>query len=67
MINPSSPSEFSENYYFYERLYLGFGGNIGISAFYNKYSFTLSCDISSISRLKVYPDICMFFSLGYNF
>ncbi len=76
MINPSSPSEFSENYYFYERLYLGFGGNVGISAFYNKYSFTLSCDVGypnnegtdpAYEREGTFPNICLFFSLGYNF
>jgi len=76
MINPNSPTEISENYYFYERFYLGFGGNLGLSAFYNKYSFTLSCDVgypnnegtdSAYERDGNYPNICMFFSLGYNF
>ena len=68
--DPNPPSEISEDYYFYDGIYLGFGGNLGVSAFYNKYSFTLSCDVSNLFETRFYsnyPDICMFFSLGYNF
>ncbi|MDD2192059.1 MAG: outer membrane beta-barrel protein [Bacteroidales bacterium] len=75
-IYTNPPSEISEDYYFYDDIYLGFGGNLGVSAFYNKYSFTLSCDVG-YSNYEVtsyfyesegnYPNICMFFSLGYNF
>ena len=76
-VAPNPPSKLSEDYYFYDGFYLGFGGNVGISAFYNKYSFTLSCDVgynghpNSYTELSYanynYPDICMYFSLGYNF
>lgn len=76
-VAPNPPSEVSEDYYFYDGIYLGFGGNVGISAFYNKYSFTISCDVgynghprshSEFSYANYnYPDICMYFSLGYNF
>lgn len=64
----SQPDEGTYSSYFYDSPFgLLYGANVGISTFYNKYSFTLSCDISSISRLRKYPDICLFFSLGYNF
>jgi hypothetical protein len=64
----TQPTEGTFTSYFYDYPFgLLFGANAGLSAFYNKYSFTLSCDISSISRLRKYPDICLFFSLGYNF
>jgi len=76
-VAPNPPSEVSEDYYFYDGIYLGFGGNVGISAFYNKYSFTISCDVGYNGHPRShtefsyanynYPDICMFFSLGYNF
>jgi len=73
--DPNPPSEITQDYYFYDDFYLGLGGNIGLSAFYNKYSFTISCDVGSSNKElapsyefnKSYPDICMFFSLGYNF
>lgn len=76
-IYTNPPSELSEDYYFYNGFYLGFGGNVGLSTIYNKYSFTLSCDVGynghpnnfteSFYTTNNYPDICMFFSLGYNF
>ncbi len=76
-VAPNPPSEVSEDYYFYDGIYLGFGGNVGISAFYNKYSFTISCDVGYNNHPRShtefsyanynYPDICMYFSLGYNF
>ena len=76
-VAPNPPSEVSEDYYFYDGIYLGFGGNVGISAFYNKYSFTISCDVGYNGHPRShtefsyanynYPDICMYFSLGYNF
>ncbi|MDY4789862.1 MAG: outer membrane beta-barrel protein [Bacteroidales bacterium] len=75
--DPNPPSKLSEDYYFYNGLYLGFGGNMGISALYNKYSFTLACDVGYNGHPRShtefsyanynYPDICMYFSLGYNF
>ena len=65
------PNEITSYHYFYDHhFFLDYGGNIGLSIFYNKYSFTLSCDVGSLSRSSFYsnyPDICMFFSLGYNF
>lgn len=76
MESPTSNIETSKDYYFYDDIYFGFGGNIGLSAFYNKYSFTLSCDVGYSNHPTTikfiypnnnYPDICMFFSLGYNF
>ena len=76
-VAPNPPSEVSEDYYFYDGIYLGFGGNVGISAFYKKYSVTLSCDVGYNGHPRShtefsyanynYPDICMYFSLGYNF
>ena len=73
----NTPPEFPIDYYFYDDFYLGFGGNVGLSAFYKKYSFTLSCDVGYNNHPKNttenfyfdydYPDICMYFSLGYNF
>lgn len=66
-----TPPDYPIDYYFYDDFYLGFGGNIGISAFYNKYSFTISCDAGYSNNETLsynnYPDICLFFSLGYNF
>lgn len=57
--------------------FFAIGANAGLSVFYNKFSFTYSCDIGYsneirretiiTSDLSNYPDICMFFSLGYNF
>ncbi|MDD2192057.1 MAG: porin family protein [Bacteroidales bacterium] len=66
------PNEMTSYYYFYDDYFiLTYGGNIGLSIFYNKYSFTLSCDVGSLFETRLsysnYPDICMFFSLGYNF
>ncbi|MFA7082280.1 MAG: porin family protein [Bacteroidales bacterium] len=65
------PNEMTSYHYFYDHhFFLDYGGNIGLSIFYNKYSFTLSCDVGSLSGSSFYsnyPDICMFFSLGYNF
>ena len=67
-VTPDYPTEGTYSRYFYDYPFgLLYGGNVGLSAFYNKYSFTFSCDISSYSRPQIYPDICMFFSLGYNF
>ena len=66
----------SRDYFFYDDNYLGFGVNVGLSVFYNKYSFTLSCDAGNNHNdfrgvdffdYIYYPNICMFFSLGYNF
>ncbi|HBN05124.1 MAG TPA: hypothetical protein DD434_04955 [Bacteroidales bacterium] len=73
--DPNPPSEITEDYYFYNDFYLGLGGNIGLSAFYNKYSFTISCDAGFSNNegtilsyeIENYPDICIYFSLGYNF
>lgn len=76
MESPVFHIETSRDYYFYDGIYLGFGGNLGLSAFYNKYSFTLSCDVGYNNHPRTteffysnnnYPNICMFFSLGYNF
>ena len=71
------PPKYPIDYYFYNDTYLGFGGNVGVAAFYKKYSFTFSCDIGYNNHPNStteffysnnnYPDICMFFSLGYNF
>ncbi|MBP1629700.1 MAG: hypothetical protein H6Q15_593 [Bacteroidetes bacterium] len=76
-LNAPTDKETSKDYFFYDGNYFGLGGNVGLSAFYNKYSFTLSCDVGdSFNKFKrvyyseygyYYPDICMFFSLGYNF
>jgi hypothetical protein len=71
IVSQNYPTEYTSYHYFYEdnSFSLSYGGNLGLSAFYNKYSFTLSCDVGSLfgSRLLHYPDICMFFSLGYTF
>ncbi len=66
-----SYSYVSASYYVYN-----FGANAGISVFYNKFSFTYSCDFGYSSSMRpskyfeiggYYPDICMYFTLGYNF
>ena len=76
MGSPIFHIETSRDYYFYDDIYLGLGGNVGLSVFYNKYSFTLSCDVGYNNHPRTteffypnnnYPNICMFFSLGYNF
>ncbi|MBP1629701.1 MAG: PorT family protein [Bacteroidetes bacterium] len=73
---PIFDKEASRDYFFYDDNYLGFGVNVGLSVFYNKYSFTLSCDAGNNHNdfrgvdffdYIYYPNICMFFSLGYNF
>ncbi len=56
---------------------INIGANAGVSLFYKNYSFTYSCDAGYPNRNHYlrdvwnapsdYPDICMFFSLGYNF
>lgn len=76
MGSPIYHLETSRDYYFYDDIYIGFGANLGLSAFYNKYSFTLSCDVGYNNHPcttvffysnSSYPNICMLFSLGYNF
>ena len=66
------PTEFTYYSHFYDKngSFWGYGGNIGLSIFYNKFSYTFSCDVGYLDyivRPTEYPDICMFFSLGYNF
>lgn len=56
---------------------INIGANAGVSLFYKNYSFTYSCDAGHSTRNDYirdarnapidYPDISMFFSLGYNF
>jgi hypothetical protein len=74
--NTGRISNVSSNDYASDGFY-SIGANAGLSVFYNKFSFTYSCDLgySNETRLETiitsnlsnYPDICMFFSLGYNF
>lgn len=73
----TTPPEFPMYYYFYDGNYWGIGGNAGLSALYNRYSFTVSCDVGYTNHSNAqsdflyddtqYPDICIVFSLGYDF
>lgn len=74
--SPNPPSESTYDYYYHDGHYGGFGANVGLSTFYNKYSFTLSCDVGHANNsesLSSYvndvniPHICLYFSLGYDF
>ncbi len=71
-VSSGCPTEFTYYSHFYDKngSFWGYGGNIGLSIFYNKFSYTFSCDVGYLDyivRPTEYPDICMFFSLGYNF
>lgn len=70
-VSSDYPTELTSYHYFYEKngSMWGHGGNIGLSIFYNKFSYTFSCDVGDSNDVlsPEYPDICMFFSLGYNF
>lgn len=73
----TAPPEFPMYYYFHDGNYWGFGGNAGLSALYNRYSFTVSCDVGHNNRPNTQsnflyydsrnPDICVLFSFGYDF
>lgn len=73
----TTPPPFPMDYYFYDGNCLGFGGNAGVSAVCNGYSFTVSCDVGYNNRPNTVsdflysdsnaPDICILFSLGYDF